>query len=469
MISERLWNAKAGAPRPETNRSRRAPLALVPSVDVEIVDAAVVRARRSRDEEGVEVIPRPGFDETVILIPPPGSRWEMWPAFLERARHWWGAGEQLTLVDPPAAPVRRRREAGEFKDALRSWAAEGVKVPSTVQVSFGKIEATSTSRRGSSTSPVVRGDTYALSATVGRRAIAFALAGAADAGDRWIDEYQHPIVMREGDSVAEVVLLRPLTALKGRMSDRDRAEFQVAMRRWREMDQVVLDLLVNNVIENGYQSNGHAFASYDAILDARGIEKKKKGGYSAGHRPEDREEIHQSVLRLVAMGAGVTRIDAKSRRGRLPPALVVHDYEFDLVTGSATGVEYELGKWIDALALETFPTSPIATLQYDLYREQLEQRLARLFVNLSFAGKDGMVVRRVKDILDEVHLTIDVKKPGRTMERFQKAMDRLKADGVIGRWCYDPEEPFEARGFLHDWLQRDLVITRGTRVALPAG
>jgi hypothetical protein len=351
---------------------------------------------------------------------------------------------------------------------MRAWADEGAQVPLTVQVAFGKLEPSGgIAKRAGTVVPVVTGQTYALAATVGRRAIAFALAGAADAGERWTDEFRNPFVMREGDNVAEVVLLRPLAALKRNFSQRESADFAEAVRRFREIDQVVLDCLVNNVIQNGTDASGHAFASYDSILDARGVEKKKKGGYSAGHRPEDREEVHHSILRLIAMGAGITRIDAKNRKGRLPPALVAHDYEFDMGSGAATGVEYELGKWFDALNLDTVPFSPVETLQYDLRYFAIEQRLARLFVNLTFTAPNGVVARVVRDVLREVNLQVDAKKPGRTMERFKKAMDRLVTDGVLASWRYDPDDahvPFEARGFLTDWLSRELVVTRGERV-----
>ena len=81
--------------------------------------------------------------------------------------------------------------------------------------------------------------------------------------------------MRDGRNVAEVVLVRPLGMLKRKLSERERAELVEAHRRWREIDQVKLDLLVNNVVDNEADERGWWYASYDQMLDARGIEKKR--------------------------------------------------------------------------------------------------------------------------------------------------------------------------------------------------
>jgi len=114
-----------------------------------------------------------------------------------------------------------------------------------------------------------------IATTLGRRAIALALAGATELGERWTDEAERPVVMRDGRNVAEVVLVRPLGMLKRKLSERERAELVEAHRRWREIDQVKLDLLVNNVVDNEADERGWWYASYDQMLDARGIEKKR--------------------------------------------------------------------------------------------------------------------------------------------------------------------------------------------------
>lgn len=446
-----------------------------PVVDplVEQVASTVARARLTTDlkNDEVEVIARDHLGEAVNLTAPPGTSWNVWPAFREHAHEWWAAGtQQLSLVDDQTEPAaRRRREVEEFRAAMREWAARGIPTPATIQVSFNRLETKkSGSRRSSTAVPVARGTTYALSASVGRRAIAFALAGAADAGERWTDEIRNPIVMREGESVAEVVLVRPLAAMKRSLTERERAELAEAHRRWREIDQDVLDLLHNNVVENESDTNGFWFASYDAILDALGRQKKVKSGYSAGHRPEDRDEIHQSVLRLVAMGASVSGIREENGKARLAAAIVTHEYQIVVASGSVTGVWYKLGPWTNVVA-ET-SVVPLQILRYGNTRAHVEARLGRLLAALMAGSPNGMVVAPVNKIIEEIRMPVDETKPGRTRDRFQKALDTLKKDAVIGTWRYDPREdesPFAARAFLGDWLGRRLIVTPALKVLKP--
>lgn len=428
-------------------------------------------------ENAVIVIDRPAYGEQVYLVAPSGTRWTAWRQYVARARAWWsGAAEQLALLSPLGADERRAREIAEFELTQRSWALDGVAIPALVRVSFEVPDgdAGGDGTRRNSLTPVVRGNSYTLSATLGRRAIAFAIAGATERGERWHDEGNNPIVMREGATTAEVVLVRPLGMMKNRLSERDAADLAEAHRRWREIDQDVIDALVNNVRVNGYDERGRAFASYDAILDARGLNKKTKREtsgkrYTAGHRLEDREEIHRSVLRLVNMGAAISDVQRKGRRATMPAVIVAHSYEFDTESGAPTGVWYELGAWTEALNLRSDPLVPLAILGYDPYRQSMERRLGRLLSMFLAASPTGSTTHTISELLNEVHANLGGPNKGRIIERVEKALNQLKKDRVIGAWRLDPdvsEKPLPGRGVLEDWLARRLVVQRGIQAAL---
>jgi len=169
---------------------------------------------------------------------------------------------------------------------------------------------------------------------------------------------------------------------------------------------------VNKVVDNEPDERGWWYASYDQMLDARGIEKKRKtekregradigATYTAGHRGDDREEQHQSVLRVVNMGA-LVGIKPRGRRGMIPPTIEDHGFEYDFISGVATGVWYELGAWVDALALRSDPRIPAVTLTYDPYREVLESRLARLLTILLAHQPSGTVKLSIGELVREI-------------------------------------------------------------------
>jgi hypothetical protein len=425
------------------------------------------------------VIERPEYDETVICSVAPGR----WPAFEAIAREWWTAPTQLSLLTSETVEQRHVREISSFHDAMRVSGFGNDAYPPRIEVTIetkakAKGRRTDTARPPRRVSPpAVRGSRVTIATTLGRRAIAFALAGATELGERWTDEARDSIVMRDGGSVAEVVLVRPMAMLKRNLSERERGELAEAHRRWREIDQVTLDLLVNNVVDNEADDRGWWYISYDQMLDARGLEKRRKtekregradlgATYSAGHRSEDREEQHQSVLRVVNMGALVGN-KARRRRGMIPPTIEDHGFEYDFVSGSATGVWYELGAWVDALALRSDPRIPAVALTYDPYREVLESRLARLLTILLANEPSGIVKPTVGDVVREIRAPFSGPNVGRQILRFHKALDSIQRDGIIGAWKLQPslaEEPLPPRGFIDDWMVRKLLVYRSPPV-----
>ena len=234
---------------------------------------------------------------------------------------------------------------------------------------------------------------------------------------------------------------------------------------------------MNKVVDNEPDERGWWYASYDQMLDARGIEKKRKtekregradigATYTAGHRGDDREEQHQSVLRVVNMGA-LVGIKPRGRRGMIPPTIEDHGFEYDFVSGIATGVWYELGAWVDALALRSDPRIPAVALTYDPYREVLESRLARLLTILLAHQPSGTVKVSIGELVREIRAPFGGANVGRQILRFHKALDSIQRDRIIGAWKLDPsleQYPLPARSFVDDWMSRELVVYRSTAV-----
>jgi len=412
-------------------------------------------------------------------------------AYLARASTWFQHEfDQLELFENDIASVAHRKMATFAQLTMTpEWMA-----PAKIEMRY----APPTARRGSShrgagaitaeaassapfaaalpsspASPAIVGDTYVLPATLSRRTIASAITGAQERGEAWDSDPAALVVfMRDGAAAAEVTL-RPFSAIKGgTLTDRDRETLETALRAWKEVDQDTLDVLVNNLLENGLNDRGWAFASYDAILDARERQKKTKlengKRYKAGHRLEDRDEVHRSVHRLSNLFADVfpTEEQRRRRKGRAAPVIAIQELEYDLISGAATGVWYALGSWADTVRDEGILTSR-KILAYHPARQGVEKRLARHLVALLEASRhpEGIAARRIAEIFDELHLTVEEANPGRTQDRFERALAQLQSDGIIGPWRYDPDlrtRPLPPRGFLADWLSRELVVRPAT-------
>ncbi len=117
--------------------------------------------------------------------------------------------------------------------------------------------------------------------------------------------------------------LRPFSAIKGGiLTERDRETLETALRAWKEVDHDTLDVLVNNLLENGVNERGWAFASYDVMLDARERQKKTKledgKRYKSGHRLEVamRSTSPFTDLRICLRTCSLRRSNAGPQRSR---------------------------------------------------------------------------------------------------------------------------------------------------------
>lgn len=106
-------------------------------------------------------------------------------------------------------------------------------------------------------------------------------------------------------------------------------------------------------------------------------------------------------------------------------------------------------------------------LAYHPARHGVEKRLGRHLVALLEASRhaEGIAVRRIAEIFDELHLTVEDANPGRTQDRFERALAQLQSDGIIGPVALRfrlADATVPPRGFLADWLSRELVVRPAT-------
>jgi hypothetical protein len=101
-------------------------------------------------------------------------------------------------------------------------------------------------------------------------------------------------------------------------------------------------------------------------------------------------------------------------------------------------------------------------LQYDHYRQKWEKRLTRYLAWLwricSGRTQEGVLV---KTLIDAVGREVNSKRPHRTRNRLEEALDLLLSDNVISGWEYEDldESISEKRGWWKKWLELKIIIT----------
>ncbi|HEX5505960.1 MAG TPA: helix-turn-helix transcriptional regulator, partial [Thermomicrobiales bacterium] len=102
-------------------------------------------------------------------------------------------------------------------------------------------------------------------------------------------------------------------------------------------------------------------------------------------------------------------------------------------------------------------------LKYDPYRQTWEKRLAR-YLSWQWRTKarnsDYLRPYRVATLLDAVGKEVYARRPSRTRERLEQALDTLQRDEVIAAWQYDrwDEAATERHGWAERWLEATVLI-----------
>lgn len=244
-------------------------------------------------------------------------------------------------------------------------------------------------------------------------------------------------------------------------------------------------------------SEGYVSFTGDLFLDYRGItpitREKTPGGppderWRAGHRVEDKQDVSAALWRQMAVWVKVRAMlleagDQGASKGGKPRKrarrLYTHESRLWLVPEvirqhELTGVasdggsshivawRYKPGTWAAPfLAAPNLHFAQLCqtALQYDPLRERWEKRLARYFVfHLRISGGPNYggtsITRTIGDLLTELELPRSTEDPKRTRQRFERALARLAADGIIDTWNYASDNPeLPRRNWLPVWEQ----------------
>ena len=218
----------------------------------------------------------------------------------------------------------------------------------------------------------------------------------------------------------------------------------------------------------------------DAILDARGIKRKKNpgepGNWQHGHRQEDRLDVARSLAHLESLWLEILDVqlipegkpDKRGRRRK--PQRVTSSSRALAILDKAYAVDFEgeahflaasvmPGQWAEEYWQRGLKwTGHLArqALSYDPYRQAPEKGLAKYFAfHFAFdqTGNAKTLPRHVETLLEGAAISQDSRNPERTRRRFEKALDRLIKDGIIGAWEYQAGRPaLTPKGWLKTWL-----------------
>jgi len=212
----------------------------------------------------------------------------------------------------------------------------------------------------------------------------------------------------------------------------------------------------------------------DDILELRGINKKlsgtgRRGGYSKHQKLQVDKivEILSKVWISVEAENVYQNINGKRRKAnwkdesfaihieeRIKEESEDNTYAWLVRPGSVfTKYLYDSGRETALLSKEA--------LKYNCAKYKWEKRLTRYLSwiwRISKARNNKGLL--VKTLINSTTLKVNDLRPGRVRSRFEDALNRLKADGVIKDWKYGNGELHtdNKRGWFEDWLEAKVII-----------
>lgn len=236
----------------------------------------------------------------------------------------------------------------------------------------------------------------------------------------------------------------------------------------------ILDIVIAKQLkttDNPYQP---VKITADDFLQARGIKKVLGGtGRRGGYREAWRQEIAKymyilSDAFLEVAEMEVYEYDKKGNRQKVKKknlhsrAVVLSSLE----TQGTINEGPEVLAWyvrpgdcfIPTLQDPNYQTALLSqrALQYDYNKYKYEKRLTR-YLHYIARMKSPKERLRVKTLLNEIRLEINEKRPGRTKDRLESALNRLKENGDIASWKYESKITAH-KGWLQKWLDSIIII-----------
>lgn len=247
-----------------------------------------------------------------------------------------------------------------------------------------------------------------------------------------------------------------------------------------DLDADALDALSAIWLAQARSVNDDAIADVDELLAMRGVQPKKSGqGRRGGYRPEQRAQMLQALSHIQNIWLDMAEVDVyedtgRGKKRRTKQAIqsrpfVITDRMGQIRLDGYMDVQkfiFRPGKvFARFLMREGRQTALLSAkaLHFDPYRQKWEKRLTRyLSWQWRTQAYNGQYMRpyRVATLLEQVGEAIDKNAPSRTRERFEKALDTLQSEGVIGAWQYDrwDEDAADKRGWAKRWEQATVLI-----------
>lgn len=272
-----------------------------------------------------------------------------------------------------------------------------------------------------------------------------------------------------------------------------------ALRKWQErMSQEVtrlgdeaadvLDILTITWLDQAKDPKDRVWVKADDILRMRGLKPRRKGGY----KQEDKARMGQHIARLSHLWVRVFEADRVEtvttpagkekdvmKRGRVDngtgfiesaPFVVTSRAGQQVLFGEPEYIAWriQLGDVLAPFFLGSgrqVARLSAKALEYNPFKQKVEKRLTRYFSwQWRIRATAGDMTRpfKVKTLVEEVgrELNRNRQNPNRPVERLEKALDVLTADGVITAWQYQDgfDVPYTEKGYYEKWLAASVIV-----------
>jgi predicted XRE-type DNA-binding protein len=251
-----------------------------------------------------------------------------------------------------------------------------------------------------------------------------------------------------------------------------------------DLDADALDALSALWLYQARTPQDDAVVDVDELLVMRGLRAKLGGqGRRGGYRPAQRTAMLQALMHIQNLWMNMSEVEVyedvpihRGRRRRTRTRQAIQSRAFtitDLFGQMQFDGSLDVQKFIfrPGKVFAHFLFGPgrqtallsAQALQYDPLRQTWEKRLARyLSYQWRCKAHSGGYLQpfRVATLLDAVGEQVDSRKPSRTRERLEKALDMLHQDRVIATWQYErwQEAMAEQRGWAHHWCHATILI-----------
>ena len=302
-----------------------------------------------------------------------------------------------------------------------------------------------------------------------------------------LDGVPWPTALLTADVARGAAQLRPLLLdTQPDLPPEERAAWAERLWQQREalsdLDADALDALSALWLYQARTPQEDALAEVDELLALRGLHAKRDGhGRRGGYEPEQRAAMLQALAHLQNLWLDMSALEVydvttAGRRRHAPTRQAIQSRAFtitDLFGQTRLDGGFDLHKFLfrPGKVFAHFLFGPgrqtallaVQALRYDPYRQTWEKRLARyLSYQWRCKAHEGRYWQpfRVATLLAAVGAELDQRKPSRTRERLEKALETLLQDVLITAWQYErwDEAWTMHRGWAQHWLQATILI-----------